>query len=647
MICLAYSLDGGPPSVWLPAHGKDTGLWNLAHDPDVIFIAHNATFEKAIWRRQMVEVHGWPDIPNKRWADTQAVCAMRVIPQDLDMAVRTLGLAHEKDLKGSALTKGLSKPNCKGYFEITPAVLQQVYDYNRQDIRATVDLHQRLGFLPPAEREVWLLDQRINERGVCLDMEYVRNCQRIVDRATVPLTAEFEALTGIDKVTKGAKLMAWVKDQGVTLPNLQKETLAPVLAGNAEDDDDDGESDPEPSGSWDDEVGSFGDDVPYLPPNVHRALAIRSLIGSASIKKLARMRRCVCSDGRARGLLQYHGTGPGLWAGRLFQPQNFPRGTIKLGKEAPPADLVISAINTGDAGYVEALLGPPVEVVVSALRHTITASPGRLLVAGDFAGIQARTVLALAGQHDKTALMAAGKDIYLDMAEAIYQERGLTKADLAKRQTGKNAVLGLGFQMGARKFRFRYAKTFDLEFAEGVVQAYRKTWAPLVPKVWYGLEAAALRAVWDHKRVEAYGITYELEDGWLTARLPSGRKLWYFDPTPSRKAMPWDADDVRQSWTYLARKQGRPRVMDAFGGLLTENVVMGMQRDLMTAAMFKCEANGMPVVLNVHDEIILEVPAGRDSLAALIQIMEDRPRWAVEMQIPVAVEGWTGERYKK
>jgi DNA polymerase len=310
---------------------------------------------------------------------------------------------------------------------------------------------------------------------------------------------------------------------------------------------------------------------------------------------------------------------------------------------------LVEAIMSGDPDMVEMLIGaPPVETVLSALRHAIIASPGRELVSGDFSTIEARFVLSLAGQHDKTAIMAAGKDIYNDMASQIYGRPIDRKgADKIEGQVGKNSVLGLGFQMGAPKFRARYAKDQPMEFCEGVVQTYRKKWAPLVPKVWYTFDEAALRTVWDKTPHSEYGVDFKLEDGWLTARIPSGRKLWYFNPQPIRKAMPWDPADVRPAWTYQAQKMGQLRTIDAFGGLLTENVVQAMARDLMCAAMFKAEQNGLPIILTVHDEIVCEPEVRPDNEKVLGQIMVDRPTWAANLQVPVATETWTSGRYKK
>lgn len=623
---------------WAP--GEDTTLLaSQAGDLDTVFVAHNAAFEKAIWRNIMQPVYGFPPIPNNRWHDTQATCAMRAIPQGLDDAARVLNMGHQKDKTASAMTIGLSKPNRKGaYPSLTARTLTTVYRYCEADVQAEAELLDRIGFLPPGERDVWLLDQRINERGVRIDLDFVRQAQKIVDDASVPLLARFRELTCGLNPTQRDKVIEWCEAEGFRPPNMTKDTLARLLG------------DPEA----DEDADVFLGAPPDLPPKVHEALSIRQLIGSASIKKLARMQTCTCADGRARGLLQYHGAGTGRWAGRLLQPQNFPRGTIKIDKAAPDPQLVVAAIMTGDWRYVETILGPAIETVAGALRHALVAGPERKLVVGDFAGIEARVVLALAGQHDKCALMASGADVYLSMAEMIYSAPAGSfnkKTHAAERQAGKNSVLGCGFQMGWATFQRRYCPDQPDSFAKDAVTAYRQSWAPEVPKLWAALESAARETVWTQRPHEAYGVEYRMEGEWLTARLPSGRKLWYCHPALCRKEMPWsttEQPDVRASWCYHAKKAGQWKRIDAYGGLMTENVVQALARDLLVAAMFKCEKEGLPVVLTSHDEIVAEpLKTKTDAVTVLEQIMTDRPRWAVEMQIPVAAECWEGDRYRK
>lgn len=645
ILSLSWAVDDGPVVTWDPRAGDPPPeLFDLANDPDVIFVAHNAGFEKVIWRFIMVAVYGLPDVPNGRWHDTMASAASHGLPLGLDVLGRVLRLSNQKWKEGSAVTKALSKPmrgkGKKGMMDRSPEKLAVVFKYNREDIYEERELHKRVGWQSPAERRVWLMDQRINERGVRIDTDYIAAAQRVVDGAAAPRLAEFSDLTGGLAVTQRDKVLKWVRDNGVPLPNLKKETIALLLGGELEAEEDD-----------DEEGDDLGEDDAErirsieLPDNVRRALEIREVLASASIKKLRSMAASVASDGRVHGALQYYGAvSTGRWAGRLFQPQNFPRGTLK---QAP--DDIVAAINTGDWRYVQEVLGDPITAVGSGLRHAIVPTLGNQLVVGDYASIEARVVLALAGQHDKTAIMAEGKDIYIDMAKTIWPHiPNLNKTDHPeKRQTGKNAVLGCGFQMGWRKFKMRYAKDMSDEDAQAVIKAYRAEFAPKVPKLWEGLEDAAFDAVYEGGAHTAFGVTYQLEGPYLTALLPSGRKLHYYDPRKSRKAMPWDETDVRQTWTYKALKTGRWVTVDAYGGLLAENVVQALARDLLVDSIFKAEQNGMPLALTVHDEDVCDVPEARADAEALKQIMEDIPDWARALQIPVASETWVGDRYRK
>jgi len=645
ILCLGYTLGKPKDEVVLTADdcyqktGAAKELMRLVLDPGVLFVAHNCAFEKAIWRHIMVAQYDWPDIPDERWHDTMAVCAMKGLPLQLERAALVLRLSSQKDMEGSRITKALSKLDKKGYSVITDDKLNRVLEYNIGDLHSQTALHRRVKGLGAEERKVWLLDQKINERGVRLDMEYVDAAQAIVDEAGRPLLAEFRELTGVNP-TQGAKFQAWLAGQGCTIPNLQKETVAKFLKGDIDGTlEEDWAGDEEDYQEEDEQI-----ELPFLP---RRALEIRQIIGSASIKKLVSMRACVGSDGNARGLLQYHGAGPGRWAGRLLQPQNFPRPSLKVDGEAHDPGSLVSAILTRDSEFVRLLFGEPIEAVVSGLRHTIVSRPGNELVVGDFATIEARIVLALAGQYDKTDLIATGKDIYIDMAQTIYKRPIDKKKDPAERQTGKNSVLGLGFQMGWKKFRMRYAQKETPEFCKEVVRIYREEFAPNVPKLWKALERAAIDTVWSGHPHEAYGVRYQLEDGWLTARLPSGRKLWYFNPQKCRRPMPWDKDDIRQGFTYQTWKQGKWVTVDAYGGLLTENVVQALARDLLVAGMFAAEEAGFPIVLTVHDEVIADVMAGRADPKLLDEVMCYGTPWARSLRIPIATDCWAGTRYRK
>ena len=637
VLALGYARQGDVRCLWHPGDSID-GICALAADPDVIWVAFNCQFEKAIWRNLMIPL-GLPDIPNQRWHDIQAVAAMKVLPQNLEDLARILQLKNQKDMAGNKIMRSLSTAKKDGSYDRTALTLKANDDYCLQDVAAETEAHERIGWLPRGERRVWLLNQRVNERGLRLDLDYIAACKAVVARAGPPLLAEFAGLTSGLTPTQTAKFKSWLEARDVRLPDLRKETVKEVLGTSVDGDDDGNLSD----------YTLLGDDglSGRLFPDTRRALHIRQLVGSSSIKKLDKMEACVCSDGIVRGTMQYHGTGPGRSAGRLLQPHNFPKPTLKADNEIIDPEYVVSALMSGDPDYVADLIGPPIETVAGGLRHALISREGCAYVSGDYSGIQARLVLSLAGQHDKTKLMASGAEVYCDMASKIFKRPIDKHRDPWERGIGKNSVLGLGFQMGAKTFRIKYAKDQPLEFCQGVVNAYRKEWAPLVPPLWYALQDAATRTVWTGTPHEAYGVLYQLEDIWLSARLPSDRKMWYAFPRKRTKPAPWDENRMLDCFSYRATKQGQWIEIDAFGGQLTENVIMGMERDLMTEAMIKCEQNGLPVVLEVHDEIIVEPKASEASEIALKQIMLDIPPWAKQIQVPIGIDTWSGSRYRK
>lgn len=631
-ICLGYSFNGTDDHLWRPGDPYPfdgfTGM----------FIAHSAAMEKAMWRNIMVKQYGWPDIPNSRWHDTLAACAYYALPLALEDAASILRLPHQKDPEGRQAVLGLSKFAKSGYVKDRDAKLTKTYSYCGQDVRAEVALHQRLGWLPARERNVWLLDQRINERGVRLDMAFVDACEEIVSRATEPLAAEFRGLTGGLKFTQVDKIVKWADTQGCYLPNLQKETVVNILGSDIDEEEE----------SYDTEDWERDTDALAVPDTVRRALEIRQLINSAAIKKLPRMRACVGVDGRCRGVIQYHAAASGRFGGRLFQPHNYPILTPMMDGEPMDPELVVPAIMTRDPEYVSMALGlPPVHAVIASLRHTITCEDDRELVAADYSGIEARILLAICGQSDKAQMMADGRDVYSDMAELIYGYPVNKKNNPVERDTGKHCVLGLGYRMGAREFFRRYGKGQTFEFCEKAVGTYRKEWAPKVPYFWYGLEEAAFKCVWDGTPQEAYGFIFQVEGEWMTCRLRSGRKLHFYNPQKVKRPMPWDENDIRPGMTYQVMKMGQWRTVFAHGGTFTGIIIQATARDLLVDAMFKCEFNNMPLCLTVHDENVTEPLIKDADPDTLRQIMLDVEPWAREIQVPFAVEVWRGRRYRK
>jgi DNA polymerase len=233
------------------------------------------------------------------------------------------------------------------------------------------------------------------------------------------------------------------------------------------------------------------------------------------------------------------------------------------------------------------------------------------------------------------------------MASTIYG-RKITKADKAERHTGKGVVLGAGFGMGPDKFSL--VTGMDLAFSHAAITAYRKEWAPLVPKLWYGLEKASTDAVWcnDRRAYQYRGISYQMRGDYLVCTLPSGREIYYFEPKREQKTAPWDPETILPAWSFLSFTGKRIQRKMMFGGLATENVVQATARDIMVEAMFRCEERGLPLVFTVYDELVCEPEEGlRDSARILQECMEERSEWAQRFRIPIRAECEEMSEYRK
>jgi DNA polymerase bacteriophage-type len=548
------------------------------------------------------------------------------LPRSLDKALAALGLPVEKDKAGQRLVRSLSKPDrkTKAYPELTSEIVARVVEYNRIDIVALGVMHkQGLSALPTPEQAVWELDQRINARGIAIDTGFVQAAKRIADQAMGEVIEEFARLTDGLSPHQVQKIRAWLRGRKWALPNLDSDTVSDALDLD-------------------------------LPDDVRRVLEIRQIAAATSLKKLDAMLACVGADGRARGLLQYHGASTGRWSGQLIQPQNLPRPTLE--EDVDPEELA-AAVKTEDPDALRRW-GKPIDVLVSGLRHALTASDGALFGAGDFSAIECCVLLALAGQQDKCELIAQGVDVYRDMAATIYgfdraafmaiPEDQLSPEEAEQRRIGKNGVLSSGYGIGAEGFYRRFCRNVEggRELAARIVGVYRNQWAPMVPRLWRDLEWAARRAMQrpDQPAIARCGVAYRLTTRvglpCLVCTLPNGKLLHYFNARI-------DGDDKwgRPRWIYNSYRQGQWREVAPYGGQLTENVVSALSRELLVYAMFALEAAGYPIVFTVHDEIVVEHP---DITKEIMQrIMSERPPWAEKLNVPVKAKAWVGKRYRK
>lgn len=681
VLCLAYSLPIGEIQLWTRGDPPPQDLLEyVTSDQPHLIHAHNATFERLIWHHICHKRMGWPDVPFDRWRCSAAECSRLGLPRSLDKAIKALGLPIEKDMAGNNLMLKMCKPrkptkHNKARWHEEPADLQRLYQYCIRDVEAEQALCQAIEPLPQGELKVWQLDQRINARGVGVDLQAVERAQRVVEDQQRRHEERLQQITGgmVTGPCNVAKLLEAIRNRGIALPDLREATVQEAIQR---------------------------DD---LPGEVREMLEIRLYGARTSVAKLKQMSRRCEVDHRVRENLVYHGAATGRWAGQGLQIQNFPRGSLGA-SDIERLHLLLCRDDPRRA--IDLVLGEPLECISGALRSMIRADRGKRLIGADFAQIEARTLAWLAREGDLIQLFRDGQDVYKELASRIYEVdvREVTKT---QRFVGKTAILGLGYGMGHRTFRqtckMLAGVTLDLKFARQVVKTYRET-NPRIKSLWQELNTAAIRAIETGHPHQVGRLLFYVAGDVLQVKLPSRRELHYHNPILVEVPAPWteghvgavmggehDREQLEEMGVELGEwdsgwwvdcdfpKKIAKKVRDAgykvdvtekdlqyipqiqywgvnsmtrtwspirtYGGKLAENVTQAVSRDFLAEAMLRAEAAGYPIIATIHDEILCEREQGEGSLEDLERIMKQVPDWGAGC--PIDVEGFEAERYRK
>lgn len=604
--CMAYSWDGEDVRIWKPGDPIDTELENWIVEGGKLQ-AFNAAFERIIWNKIMAPRYNWPRTRSGQWYCTMAQASTAGLPRALGQAAAVLGVEEQKDKVGQALMMRMARPrrtNPDGthVWWNTPDKIEALVQYCIQDVRTEMDVSTHIPYLTDSERQLYLLDQRINDRGVLLDRDLLDRVRVLADESKAEIDAEINRLTRgeVRSATNGMHLAAWLRKYGVQTSSVDKQAVAKILSSDG------------------------------LHPVIRRVVELRQSGAKSSTAKLDAMEHAAGEDDRMRGLLVYHGAATGRWSGKLVQPQNFPRPVRKQAE----LDEIIAKLKA-DQSIAEH--GHGTEIAADLLRSMIIAAPDHRLMFADYSAIEARVLAWMAGQKDLVETFAKGGDVYIKMASAIYNVPE-DKVTPEQRQVGKMAILGCGYGMGGKRFAEQCAVMgidVDVEEAKRIVSIYRQE-NDQIAAYWQSLEAEYLELARD-----------ALDQGETILRyaLPSGRHLTYRNPRIVQRETPWGTsqDTVEIDTLNSITRQWVPQKI--WGGLAVENVVQATARDLMAGAMMRLESAGYPVIMSVHDEIICEVPVGYGSLDEMIEIMTSPPAWA--KGCPIAAEGKEGPRYRK
>lgn len=670
ILLVAYAFDDEPARVVDVAGGELMPQRILDHAGEVW--AHNANFDRVVLSRF------FPQFANpRRWRDTMVLAYSASMPGSLGALCKLLRLPVDqaKDEDGRKLIQLFCKPRpacvdaqlrlfqtaggqTRGSRVLTrddrPQEWARFVDYARRDVEAMREVWRRLPKVndTPEFWAQWHLDQAINDRGMAIDLELTEAAIKAATEARIESDETVQRVTGGKLATAGqrdAMLRFLCEECGVTLPDFQRSTLERRL------------------------------NEPGLPEHVRELLAARLASGKASVKKFDTLRAATSSDGRLRGCLQFCGASrTGRWSGRLFQPQNLPRGS------RTPAE-VETGIGALKAGLAPLLYDDVSQLVSDCLRGAIVAGPGNRLVVADLSNIEGRVLAWLAGERWKLDAFRAfdrgeGVDLYCATYGRTFgiDPRSVTKA---QRQIGKVLELAMGYQGGVSAFlvfargygvdlddlaritRDNLAREYLDEAAEAfaffdekgmtyglsrdtfiALDAIKRAWRaahPAIVALWASAEEAALRALREGGEHPAGRLHYCTKDGSLWCRLPSGRGMAYPAARPGGRKRTsalsyWGQHMAAKGWGFI----------DTYAGRLVENATQATARDILAESMAAIEERGFRIVLSVHDELLTEAPIDSDlDVDELSRLMATPPAWAADL--PLAAAGFEGTRYRK
>jgi Casjensviridae DNA polymerase len=654
----SWAIDDSQPSLWqkhldgqLCPEFKDALL-----DPHVVKVAWNSQFERGRWK------YGFrTDVPADQFIDPMILARHLSMPGYLEDVCQILGLEEEAKLSwGTKKDPGEAQKLIKMFcmpavapkdtplFGVMPAwyhdwdsdpdMWVRFGEYCKLDlISMRAAFKKMMSFpLPEIERRGWILDQKINDRGLPIDVPLARGSSKIAEQIKDGLKAHIKSLTALENPNSNPQMLAWLKTQGYTFGALGKAFVTRAMNGECE-----------------------------LTPLAREVLEIRKQASKTSDSKLDAIISNVSDDGRLRNQFAYLGASrTGRWSAHGFQPQNL---TTPSKEVKDRLELAADLLRNGDLFGLELEFPNVMDAVTGTIRSTVKASSGKKLAVADESAIENRVIGWVTGCESITNVFRDKKDPYLDFATRLYDEsyealwEEFKAGNKTKRTNSKPATLGCGFGLGGGDefetkdgdvvkgglwgYAWNMGVKLTKEEAHKSVQIFREAY-PEVVSFWYDLEAVVLTALRNPGNPQTIGpITVQaFGDKLLRLLLPSGRGLHYIRPRIEKMEVHGrmkdgitceGKDQKTHKWTRIK----------TYGGKLTENIVQAIARDVLLNGMLLADERGLPIVGHVHDEIICEVDKDLDALPILKECMMISPKWAPDLLL--GAEGYEAEVYRK
>lgn len=619
ILILTYSVDGAAAEVTTDPEEITDLLLGWYYDPDAAMVAHNAAFDRVVCSEHLRRAGHLTErryMDPARWDCTAARAAEAGRPRHLAQVAKALG-CMAKDTDGQRLIRLFCKPNRKGEWngaESHPEDWQKFIDYAVTDTDVLSEVDAKLpGWPTKVERQAWVLDQRINDLGIAIDVDLATRAQEAASYNRMADELRVMAATGIENPGSVQQMTAWL---GGAVPNLQEATVKAALAGNA------------------------------LTPLQREVLELRQELALSSASKFTAALDAVGDDGRVRGMFTFFGATTGRWSSRGPQFQNQPRAAFKpdTDPKVDPEKAQREVDAQVDAAIVDLKLGLGASpLTLKKLVRPMFTGPFTCL---DFASIEARVIAWLADETWALGAFNSGQDIYVATAEKM---GGLT------RQQGKTAVLALGFAGGIDALK-RMAgdraawcsvagvpeDATDEEIDEGltvVKDAWREA-NPRIVRLWKRLINSVQEGgqVGGHLAIRRVGSSMRLH-------LPSGRAIHYHGVHRERFTVPDPNDSEKRiaKTAWRCADPSKPGLRTTiWSGLLVENAVQAIARDVLVGAMLRLTEHGYTIAGHVHDEVVIE---GEHDVEEIAKLMCEQPSWGAGL--PLDAEGFTTYRYRK
>lgn len=614
ILLAAYSIDGGAVQVTDLACGEKLPqeILDALEDETVEKWSFNSQFERICLSRLL----GYPAgdyLAPASWRCSMVWASTLGLPRSLESVGAVLGLEKQKLTEGKDLIRYFCVPcrptkanggRTRNLPEHDPEKWERFKAYNLRDVETEMQIQERLSRFPVPDFiwEEYQLDQEINDRGIGVDMELVRQAIAMDARSREWLTASMQELTELENPNSVQQMKQWLADHGLETDTLGKTAVAEL--------------------------------VKTAPEPLREVLSLRQQLAKNSVKKYTAMENAVCADSRAHGMFVFYGANrTGRFSGRLIQLQNLYKNTM------PDLAQARALVRSGNYEALSMLYEDIPDTLSQLIRTAFVPQDGRKLIVADFSAIEARVLAWLAGEKWVLEVFEKGGDIYCETAARMFHCRVEKHGENAElRQKGKQATLSCGYggSVGALKAMGALEAGMTEEELQPLVDSWRAA-NPNIVRFWWDVDRAVKDCIRQRVPTETHGLHFDYRSAMLFITLPSGRRLAYVKPRIGENQ--FGGESVTYMGVGGTKKWER---LESYGPKFVENIVQGTARDILCYAMQTLK--NCSIVAHVHDEIIIEADR-RMSVTAVCEQMGRTPPWAKGLKL--RADGYECEFYQK